>query len=216
MMRFPTLVVAACLCAHTASAATFCANSSAELQNALTSAASNNQDDVIRIAAGNYSVIGSNRFEFLPAASDQDNDLQIIGGWTFFFENVCGQLLLDDASLTVLDGNNAARVLRLFPPETGDVTIRNLTFTNGAANDTIGGGALLILPLGGDTYNAAMTIENNIFLSNSSPSSGALRLTLSGGSTIAVRLLNNMFVGNEATGLGRGAATISGVTAATT
>ena len=204
MIRGLSLLLLAVFTSPSVLAAEFCATNSTELQSALSAAASNGQDDVIRLATGNYPVIGSNQFSFSPAASDEDNDIEIIGGFTPFFDFPCGQVLLADPTLTVLDGNNTARVMRINPPELGSVTIRNLTFSNGAPNDSSAGGGLLVLRNSGETFDGTLTLENNVFLANSSNGGGALRLNLAGASNIAVRVLNNMFVGNESTAISNG------------
>lgn len=193
------------------SAATFCATNSTELQAALSTAGSNNEDDVIRLQTGTYSATAATpttRFSFSPSATDQDDDIQIIGGFTAFFSIPCGQLVLEDASLTVLDGDNSLRVMQISPPETGDVFVRNLTFINGIESANLGGTGLLVLPPSGQQVDGALTIQNNIFLNNSE---SALRVgRQSTSSSVNVKVLNNVFASNaSAASFGRPAATLN-------
>ena len=196
-------------CTTAALAAEFCVTNSVELQSALDDAESNNQSDTIRIATGSYNT-PSGGFRFLPVFSEDAFDLTIIGGWSAFFENPCGQLLVNDPELTVLNGGASDRVLEIRLPQIGSVEVRNLSFINGLANDSFGGGGgLRAFQFSGLTYAGTLTVENNIFLLNSAESGGGLYIgSLAGTETVNVRVLNNLFVSNQATVLQAGAGVI--------
>lgn len=105
-----------------ASAATFCVTTPAEFQAALTTAASNGEDDVIRVHQGNYALTQQLLFD-----SSQTNGLDISGGW-FSFPTPCA-VQFPDASTTVLDGQGATGGLNIVSREVvpGTYRVGNLT-----------------------------------------------------------------------------------------
>ena len=70
-----------------ANAAEFCATTTADLHQHLSTAENNGEADTIKLRAGNFDG-ESQHFKFYSL--DNEN-LTIIGGWTEFFGNPCGQ-----------------------------------------------------------------------------------------------------------------------------
>ena len=99
--------------------ATFCVINENELQSSLTTAASNNEDDLIQIVQGTY--IGN-----FVYASEESGNLTIEGGYT----EGCVTRQLDPAN-TVLDGGGLDSVLILASQGSADFFIEGLTLKNG-------------------------------------------------------------------------------------
>lgn len=117
-------------------AASFCVATAGELQQALTTAESNGEDDVIRIAAGTYRPTDPAGFQALLTDACA---LAINGG----YEAGTGcSVQLRGADWTNLDGStvngtNNTRVLRVQVAGTGAApfSLRDLTFRNGKGTD---------------------------------------------------------------------------------
>jgi len=127
---FTLLAAAALLPAtiSTAHAANFCATTAPELQAALDSAASNGEDDTIRIAAGTYMPPSANGFTFY---SSEAHKLALRGGHHYRLGDPCG-LAFNSADLTVIDGGGAnALLVASLAPGAGDLSITSMTFRNG-------------------------------------------------------------------------------------
>jgi hypothetical protein len=170
-------------------AATFCATTPAQLQAALSTAASNGQHDAIRVHTGNYDLSNAN-LVYDPSGAE-DFDLDISGGWVAFFENPCG-VMLDDPWQTTLDGGDERRILRIAVDEgQSDVSVRQLVFLSGHADPGLGGG--LEIRYGLDAVGTVV-VERNIFLLNSAAQAGALSVQ---GPTLE-KITNNLFLLNEA------------------
>lgn len=106
----------------TASAAIFCVSAGPSLQNALTQAATNGQNDEIRLRPGTYTM-GSGTTAFTYTSSEAFR-LVVSGGWQTVGAIPCA-LPAADPNLSVLDGVNQRRVmdlLRIDSPflDTGD------------------------------------------------------------------------------------------------
>ncbi|MBP8283409.1 MAG: hypothetical protein KAX46_05780, partial [Chromatiaceae bacterium] len=117
-----------------ASATVFCVNSAVTLHKELLGAAANGEDDEIHLVQGVY---GGN-FVYTSAEA---KGLAVLGGYS----EGCVSRSLDPAN-TILDGQQAGRVLALLAPEVAaEFTIEGLTLLNGksvAAPDGNGGGLL--------------------------------------------------------------------------
>ncbi len=167
-------------------AATFNVTTSAELQLALTTAESNDEDDTINIAAGTYSTNGTT-FTY-AAASDETHSLTLKGA---------------GAGSTILDGGYIVQVLQIVTPPSQDpsgasITIEDLTIQNGFTTGVAGGGLLL-----GNFYtsNVNAIIKNCTFSHNSAFSSDAL----GGGANLVfgksnITITNTVFDHNSAFG----------------
>jgi hypothetical protein len=136
--------------ANTAYAEVFCVDTAEKLQTALTTAASNNQGDEVRIVQGTY--VGN----FIYATTTEAYDLAVSGGYT----PGCASQDLDPAN-TILDGNQAGTVLVL-AAEVPSVHLRvtGLTLRNGkyAGN---GGGLYAAVGDAGTVSIEANTIKDN-------------------------------------------------------
>lgn len=177
-----------------ANAAVFCATTSAELQAALDAASVNQQDDVIRIQTGTYNVPAGG-FSF-DNRHDDDFDISVSGGWTPFFGNPCGQQVSPNAFDTRLNGNNASRTMRIHPNIHTSIHVELITFlggnTVGAPEPQVGAGLDIASYTG---HLGSVTIERNIFMSNTAGSFGG---GLAAGSANAFTVNNNLFFGNQA------------------
>ena len=186
--------------ATSACAATFCVSTSVELQDALTTAAANGEDDVIKVSEGTYAAPTSGFVYFaLSLFGRDDRALEISGGWQGRLNNPC-QVQVSDALDTVLDGGAAHRVMDIVVQQHSDVNVRLLTFSNGYAPGTsLGAGLHVATEAGG--LAATWTIERNAFINNEAKFGAGLTIAEdAAASTAQVRVINNEFVLNHAHG----------------
>ncbi len=205
-VRLAAQIVFACvlgcgpLLATPAVAATFCVYTSTELQNALTTAQTNGEDDVIKITTGTY-VAPSGGFSYQAGTIIGDyHALSLSGGWYGRFNAPCSQQVQDPLQ-TVLDGGSAQRVLKIVVREAdvnSNVSVRLLTFANGSSTSL--GGGLSLAGVNGD-FAGNWTIERNAFLNNQAAHGGGLGIAENNAAATAhVRVINNLFLLNRATG----------------
>jgi predicted outer membrane repeat protein len=152
------------------------------LQNALTIAQSNNQDDVIRLAAGTYLL--NSRLRYRP----MDNKTLTIEG--------------TGVDETVIDGNRLNQIgefdtTLLLNDDAAAITIKGLTLRNGNAMDS--GGALII-----KTDSASISVEETSFVGNVArgQSGGGLYATSTNGN---IRIDKSIFEFNAQPIIGGGA-----------
>lgn len=113
-------------------AAIFCPANETELRQALATAATNNEDDDIRLRPGTF-YTGGLKFSFNSA---QDNSLSISGGWSDTLTLWCSQQS-PSAAATILDGQSLTAVLDIQAYDFGangankSVALSNLTIRNG-------------------------------------------------------------------------------------
>ena len=161
----------------------FCVSNAAELQSALTTAASNGADDLIRIVQGTYNG------NFVYSSEESDN-LTVEGGYI----GSCVSREVDPAN-TILDGNRLDMVLALVCYDgAADFSIDGLTLQNGKTSTLNSGGALYAETGGNGSFT------NNTFASNLASVSGG-GLYFSG---VGATLINNKFIQNEVTTHGGG------------
>ena len=213
-------------------AATYCVDTGAQLQTAMTAAAASADDDAIHLVGGSYASTSSNGFFAQLGVS---GDLEISGGWFpgCLARNKGLQSTIDGgtfnpgmvivgstvagpaASLSISHLNfvhgytvdTAARggglTVMLSQAATVDVTIdSNRFFENSSENAIDGGGGGLRA-----VADRNLTVSNNVFAANHVRTYGGAAL-LSCGSVLA-RIVNNTVTDNEA-GLG-GAGALSGL-----
>jgi parallel beta-helix repeat protein len=162
--------------ANYSAAAEYCVSNVAELQSALTSAAGNGGDDLIKIQQGNY--IGN-----FVYASTQSNSVTIEGGYAAG----CASRLVD-ATNTVLDGGNAGVVLALSAPNvSATFVVEGITLRNG---DSYPVGGLYVLTKGGEVTLSQSRIIND--------SGSGLYAKIDGGK---VNLDNNTISNNSYSGV---------------
>lgn len=223
-MKLRDLSLLLVLCPATpAFAAAFCVGTAAELSAALATAATNNQDDGIRIRLGTYPIVNGNRFEVL---AENGRSLDISGGWVSSGGNC--NLLIGQPDDTVLTAQQQAgeQVLRVRSGNgvTGSVSLRNLSLIDGrglganagCANVETGSGASTItldrLAFSGChnaqtiSYGAMsvthlgsgeVVVRNSVYTNNTSTSGPAISLYVNGivGQS-NLRFYNNTVVGN--------------------
>ena len=209
MKRIASLVLlwtSGCLAACAATAETFCTNTVNGISVALTQAATNNEDDEIRIVAGTYAP--ANGFGF---SSDQTDSLKIRGGFNANCSNFTG-------AATTLDGGDEVRPLFIYIPD-GDVVVEDLTFVNGLSTNNRGGGLRVLSHTGNvrvdrntffgnrandfggaltaSTVSGSLLIRNNLVFANSSANIGGVELNQTNGEAYVV---GNTIVANVSEG----------------
>jgi hypothetical protein len=154
----------------------FCASTSDELQTALTKAAKDGRDNVIKIIQGNY--IGSFVYDSIEA-----NKLTLKGGYSVG----CASRVIDPIN-TVLDAQHLGRVLYLSSSSTNAAFyIEGITIQNGASVEH--GAGLWV------ETNGPVTLTNSIISKNSATyKGGGIRIYGDTGSAI---LKNNIVTDNS-------------------
>jgi hypothetical protein len=197
-MAAAAMVLAAGLVANVpASAATFCVNSEATAQAALSAATTNDETDTIRFRSGVIELTSGLDFTTASAAAD-DLALTLAGG----YNSGC----TERTGTTALDGNGNVRLLelRIFGPQL--IVIDRLTFVDGYdANN----GANLYVGLFDQGGGASLRIDNSAFLLGHADISAAA-FDITGWGT--VRFRNNVVTGNSADSTAAGRITITGDT----
>ena len=163
--------------------ATFCINNASDLQTALTTAASNGEDDTIQIVQGTY----TGNFVY---ASTEANSLIVEGGYS----EGCASREVDPAN-TILDGDATGNVLVLScPDQTVEFMVDGLTLQNGKVSDWSG--------RGGGVYanSSTLTLTNNIIAGNSSNYGGGVYAS----DSTTLTLTNNTITGNSGLNWGGG------------
>jgi hypothetical protein len=172
-------------------AAIFCVGDSTDLQNALTTAASNGQDDVIKISAGTYAPSGAGSVAF-SYYTNENFAIDIQGGFFSLNGQPCLIHVLDPSG-TKLDGGSTKQVLNVSANSGthGAIRVSNLEIRNGR---TAGFGGGLYLGLAAN-YTGAVRVERVIFLSNRADTfAGALAVGSDSGN---IKILNNLFFGSS-------------------
>jgi hypothetical protein len=168
----------------------FCVSNATELQEALTEAAINGEDDWIMVAQGTY--IGNFFFD-----STEMKNITLLGGYS----PDCSSRILDP-SKTILDGGHTGRVLhirnfnRSMNGEAG-ICIGGFTIQNGTASDR-GGGVYAVSEAAwivGD-----ITISNNVIRSNiaSDRGGGIYAYSYAGSVSGSIYIESNSLTGNTA------------------
>ncbi|WP_395373858.1 hypothetical protein [Marinicella sp. W31] len=199
MKKYPLILISCCLSfllLTTVQAATFCVTNSTQLLLRLNEAATNDQNDVIRIKQGTYPIISNPQLThgFTYSGGNENRTLDISGGWISFNNNDCG-LQINQGDSTVLDGRDLQGVMRITAG--GNVFISNLSFINGFVDNSLSSG--LHLFLSDDTRRGFLgpiraTIEKNFFIGNESQSRAAFTASSDVG---RVYFKNNLVVSNN-------------------
>jgi YD repeat-containing protein len=138
-----------------------CVSTSAEFQQTLTTAATNNRYDIIRLETGIYPVSENNnqKFSYNPSLPNSEKYGLFIGGG---YESGCSSRNLNPEN-TILDGEDISDYMalldlwRCFSP----VTIEGITVRNGVGGETAGG--IFI----DSSISADIVLHNNIVIDNS-------------------------------------------------
>jgi hypothetical protein len=171
-----------------ARAATFCvtAGDVAGLQSALAVASNNNEDDLIELQAGQYSM--SSNFLLQYDSPTEYHDLTIEGGYGDNFGNPCGTPpAVADASATILDGG----LFRVhFAGGVGSFSLESVTVQGTFGTDPI----YAPVQIGGyPNWTGNVTIRNSMFLGNASTTTSAVYIFAAEG---ALSVQNSVFAGN--------------------
>ena len=168
--------------------AEFCVNNATDFQTALTTAQSNNEDDIIKVVQGTYT-------EHFTYITSEGHSITLLGG----YRAGCTTRELNPAN-TVLDGGKTGSVLYLFNDTAGDIRVDGFTMQNGVG-DYYGGGVFAYAHSSSGTAGN-VTITNNIVTGNSAPEfggGGAAYSKSTSGTAGNVTITNNIVTGNSVT-----------------
>lgn len=188
LARFAPLLLACWM--QPGHAAIFCADSATELRDAMTTAASNGEDDEIRIKTGGYAgphpVNAASAFIY---SLEEDFDVLLQGGWVTRNLIDCGGRLTAPEQ-TTLGGSDVRTALLLISTanSAGGFALENLTIEEGETAGRGGG-----LDQVGD-YAGTLRIERVYFRDNHADGFAA-GASLHGSGSIVLR--NNLFFGNR-------------------
>ncbi|MCF8082935.1 MAG: right-handed parallel beta-helix repeat-containing protein [Deltaproteobacteria bacterium] len=172
----------------TVQAATFCVSDATGLHDALTQAAGNGEDDIIRVQQGTY--VGN-----FVYTSHKSNSLTLQGGYTAG----CTSRTIEPTN-TILDGNAAGNVLVISTDKTTPVKIEGLTFQNGIASQSnTDGGALYFKASGGD-----LQVDRCVFVGNSASEDGGGVYAYADSGALTLTFTYNTFTENSASSEGGG------------
>jgi hypothetical protein len=181
-------------------AATFCISTGTQLANALNTAASNGEDDVIRIEArtltGSSNPANNPRWQYLVQPSDSFTRLTISGGWST--GNNCASQITLSPSDTVLDANMSGRAMNfLVTPGTefgGQVEVRNLTITRASSSVASIGAAFNWVATG--VVGSSLLVENVLVVASLGNGSGTGIVAINHGGSGSAKARNLIVFGN--------------------
>lgn len=158
------MVSVLCSSISVAAAATFNVSSLTEIQNALTTAAANGENDTINVASGTYNLSTGLTFN-----SSENFSLTITG---------------TGKSSTYLYGGNTVQILSITTTQnSAAVTIQDMTFRNSTTTDN--GGALSVTSVGGNITLDDCEVADSSATSNNSVGGGASLATDTGTITVS-------------------------------
>ena len=194
MARTSALVLLVASTVSPALAEDFCVSTAQELQDALTQAQGNAQNNTIKIETGTYHTAdnGNSDLGFIYTNS-MPGSLTITGGWQ---SNCAPSRPGSSAFETVLDGGNADRVLAISAGNANvNIAIENLTIQSGMA-PALGneGGGLLIKGFGSNDEAGTVSIDRVVFTGNQANYRSALSIESYG----RVEVTNSLFHDNIA------------------
>lgn len=176
-------------------AADVCVSTTTELQDALTDAATSNEDDVIKVEQGTYLLTGS---EFLYS-SIQTHSISVLGGYTA----ECLDREINPTNTILSRDSGSGRVININGGTTGGAQhLQGFTIENGdeLAMFATGAGAYVGGPSG---FSGDVLVDTNIFLTNNNSASisGGLNVSTAG---VICKVNNNLFYQNNADTAGAG------------
>jgi hypothetical protein len=182
------LAIGASLATFPVRAEMFCVETSVELRDALTVAATNGAADEIRVAVGTYS--WHEGFTAFSYQSNENQALTISGDWLSSVPGAC-DLAAPGTRGTIISGLDERRPLVLSGGTgAGHITVRDLILTRG--NSVGAGGALKIGELG---HHGDVLIERVHFVDNRSATSGGAMYVESDSD---ITVTNSVFLRNRA------------------
>jgi Tol biopolymer transport system component len=141
---------------------THCVSDAGQLHTALLAAASNGQNDVIRLVRGQY----NGNFYYSP---NEALDLTILGGYS----TNCASRVVDPAN-TVLDGRSLCAVFQLKTERAADLALKGVTLRNGGAGENcLAAGGLSASSAGEVTLTGTVLSHSDIIGNNSDFGGGA-------------------------------------------
>ncbi len=167
-------------------AASFCVTTSTELQNALTSAATNAEDDTIQVQIGTYTPPVQQGFIY---GSTDTHALSIVGGYGSFMGSAPCSIQVMNPELTRIDGGGTSRLFSFRPlGGAGDLSLTGLSFVNGHSLASYGP------PLAGDIadYSGTVRLERIVVRNNVSDDMPVVWFHTRG----AIVVRNSVFVDN--------------------
>ena len=182
--RNSIVLIGLSLFVNSTQAAVFCVDTSNELQQALMTAASNNEADTIKIETGTYAGVSAVAFAY---STSQNFALTVSGGYL----STCA-LQLTQPSLTVLSGSDARQVFSMQGAggTSGALSLSNLTISDGFTSQS---GAGLVIG-GGGGFAGNVSVSRVVIARNVSTSNGGGMSVFSEGT---VNILNNLFLLNR-------------------
>ena len=141
-----------------AGAAEVCVNNAAGLQTALTTAAGNAEDDIIKVVWGTY----TGNFTY---GSSSGYSITLLGGYTA----ACADRVANPI-LTTLDGNSTGTVLGLYDDHGANFVVDSFTIRNGSA--TLYGGGVVVHSTSSTGASGNITLLNNIIQGNTTTDDG--------------------------------------------
>ncbi|GJM10079.1 MAG: hypothetical protein DHS20C11_23550 [Lysobacteraceae bacterium] len=170
-------------------AATFCVDTAAAFDTALSDASNNFENDEIRLEVGTYNAVPGG-FTMLV---DDSADVKISGGWhDLHLGNItvpCG-LQTDSVWDTVLNGQSSTEILTVWALDNNlTIDISNLNFMNGHVPDDDGAGLFLLA-----ADSATFMVRNCAFINNTGRFGSGLTA-----SSDQLIVFNNLFALNTAT-----------------
>lgn len=156
--RCAVAVAALLWVAGSSQAAEFCVRDGAELAAALAASEGNGEDDVIKLAAGNYT-----HPQGFSTTLANPEDLMLVGGWTLL-DGACHELV-PSAELSALDGEHQRPVLRFATTAAGgNLVVSNLSIERGPLIAGVGGLGVY----GSSDYAGNVLVERVIAMDNRS------------------------------------------------
>ncbi|MBN1669673.1 MAG: hypothetical protein JXR37_01485 [Kiritimatiellae bacterium] len=148
-------------------AADFAVGTVAQLQNALTAAQTNQQNDTITLAAGTYDVseLGGGRLSYTPGTNPVENfALTLDGGGAAVIDGAYVQALKIDMFLGSQSTSEA------------EITVKGITFVNGRVSDSynVGGGLYLENDANNNGTGSAVCVRFNDYSDLDSQTAGNL------------------------------------------
>jgi|GEM_PF-996372 len=139
----------------------FCVNDASGFRNALSKAAANGEDDVVKVVKGTYAV-NQETFSF---NSSEGRNLEVLGG----YETGCTDRTLNPAD-SIIDGQHARRALLLINSGGGDLKVEGFTIKNGVAEGGDGGGLFVLSS--SLTHSGDIIVNRNIVTNNTATGKG--------------------------------------------
>ena len=186
------VIVSHCLLVGGAWGTEFCVSNATDLQNALSTATSNGENDTIRVVQGTYTRTGS----LVSYVSFEEHSITLLGGYTAG----CASRVVNPAN-TIMDSNHSTSGPVLYFSTGGGSNIKLEGFT--IKNGNFSGGGGVVIRINTSSGRAGdITLMSNILTGNtSSPANGGgiwVKSYASSGTGGHIILTGNTFTGNNA------------------